>query len=388
MSTIKVNKIENTSTTNGGVSIDNDGHVTIDGQQLPTAGPLSNRNLIINGAMQVAQRGTASTSSGINSVDRWYGIFDQGAVTQSQEAIDLADQPFTEDGLRNYFRLTNNTASTAAAAFRGFTQIIEAQNAATSGWNYTSSSSFITLSFWVRASVSQKFYGQLLTMDGTVQNYVFSFTPAANTWTKVVKTIPGNSNSQINLDNGEGIRVRIMPYWGTNFTDSGVAEDTWFAWTSGTRVPDMATNWTSTTSATFDVTGVQLEVGSKATPFEHRSYGDEELRCMRYYQRFGGTLPSSDGTDDGFMTFANYTATTAYGGQKFTVPMRGRPTMVASGCAYYSNGSTDNSINVDMIGASTNYGELHVTGFSLGGGNAGWLRIEGGGAYIEFNAEL
>jgi len=242
MSTIKVNKIENTSTTNGGVSIDNDGHVTVDGQQLPTAGPLSNRNLIINGAMQVAQRGTASTSSGINSVDRWYGIFDQGAVTQSQEAIDLADQPFTEDGLRNYFRLTNNTASTAAAAFRGFTQIIEAQNAATSGWNYTSSSSFITLSFWVRASVSQKFYGQLLTMDGTVQNYVFSFTPAANTWTKVVKTIPGNSNSQINLDNGEGIRVRIMPYWGTNFTDSGVAEDTWFAWTSGTRVPDMATN--------------------------------------------------------------------------------------------------------------------------------------------------
>ena len=63
MSTIKVNRIENTSTTDGGVSIDTDGHVTIDGQQLPTAGPLSNRNLIINGAMEIAQRGTSTTTT-------------------------------------------------------------------------------------------------------------------------------------------------------------------------------------------------------------------------------------------------------------------------------------------------------------------------------------
>jgi hypothetical protein len=62
--------------------------------------------------------------------------------------------------------------------------------------------------------------------------------------------------------------------------------------------------------------------------------------------------------------------------------------MVAAGCAYYSNGSTDNSINVDLIGASTNYGEIRVTAISFTDGHAGWLRIEGGGAYIEFNAEL
>ena len=246
------------------------------------------KNLIHNGAMRVAQRGTSSTTSGIYSVDRWYGIFDQGAVTQSQESTDLTHQPFTEDGLVNYFRLTNDTSSTDAAAFRGFTQIIEAQNAATSGWNYKSSSSYITLSFWVRSSVSQKFYGQLVTMDGTVQNHVFSFTPIADTWTKVVKTIPGNPNSQINLDNGEGIRVRIMPYWGTNFTDPGVSEDTWFDWNTGTRVPDMATDWTSTTGATFDITGVQLTASAEPLPFQHEDYGTTLRKCQRYYQVIHG----------------------------------------------------------------------------------------------------
>jgi hypothetical protein len=113
---------------------------------------------------------------------------------------------------------------------------------------------------------------------------------------------------------------------------------------------------------------------------------------MRYCQRFGETFTTVDGnsvsSDDGFMTFANYSATTAYGGQKFIVPMRARPTLTSSGLAYYSNSSTDSSIDLSLIGASTNYGELRVTGFSMTQGHAGWLRIEQAGGYIEFNAEL
>ena len=113
MSTIKVNKIENTSTTAGGVEIDSSGHVQVDGVQMPTAGPLSNRNLIINGAMNVAQRGTSSTSSGLNTIDRFAAQWDQGAVTQSQEDL-TTGSPF-DSGFSHFFRLQNTTASTNAA---------------------------------------------------------------------------------------------------------------------------------------------------------------------------------------------------------------------------------------------------------------------------------
>ena len=284
MSTIKVNKIENTSTTNGGVSIDNDGHVTIDGQQLPTAGPLSNRNLIINGAMQVAQRGTSSTTSGYGSVDRFFVQWNDGTLTHTQTAI-TSGSPY-EEGFRNVLRLTNTSATTAAGSIKNCFQYIEAQNLASSGWNYASSSSYVTLSFWVRSSVAQEFYGYLRTFDGTEQGYSFSLgSLSAGTWTKVTKVIPGNSNITIDNDNGTGLQLNIAPFWGTDFTDSGNTLDAWGAFASGSRTPDYTNTWASTANATFDITGVQLEVGNTSTPFQHRSYADELRRCQRYYQK-------------------------------------------------------------------------------------------------------
>ena len=387
MSTIKVNKIENTSTTNGGVSIDNDGHVTIDGQQLPTAGPLSNRNMIINGAMQVWQRSTSSGVNGYTSVDRFKYSISNGAF--NNEKIDVTGgEPFAE-GFRTAYRMTNTTTGTAGNSYRLIEHYVEGNVVNSSGWNWASASGNMTLSFWVRSSVDQDFMCYLNTESGTTKSFPVPFSCVANTWTKVTKTIPGDTGITVPNTNARGIAIVWAPYWGTDYTTAaGPTLDQWNNWDGGNRAIDYGSGWGTTTNATFDLTGIQLEVGSKATPFEHRSYGDEELRCMRYYQRFGETIPNGAGQDDGFMTFANYTGTNAYGGQKFTVPMRSRPTMVAAGCAYYSNGSTDNSISVDMIGASTNYGELRISGFSFTGGHAGWLRIEGGGAYIEFNAEL
>ena len=171
---------------------------------------------------------------------------------------------------------------TAGVAVRGPSTILESQDIASSGWNYKSASSFITLSFWVRASVSQEFYASLKTFDTTEQNYVFSFTPAAGTWTKVTKTIPGNSNLQFDSDNGPGLKISISAFWGTNWTAPSVTTDSWQTFTSSTRFPDFATTWASTDGATFDLTGIQLELGTRATPFEHRSYGDELQRCLRY----------------------------------------------------------------------------------------------------------
>ena len=295
MSTLRVNTLQNTSTTDGGISIDTSGHVTVDSVAMPSAGPLSNRNLIINGAMQVAQRGTSSTTSNYGTVDRFACYFTGGAQTQTQETLTSGD-PYNE-GSRYFLRIANTTASTGAGDNRHIMAKLEAQNIAQSGWNYTSSTSYVTVSFWVRASVSQEYYGYFHTRDSTEQIYPFSLgTLSADTWTKVTKTVPGNSNITINNDNGEGMRLVLSPFWGTDYTDSGVSLDTWAAYASGTRTPDYTNTWAGTTDATFDVTGVQLEVGQVATPFEHRSYGDELAKCQRYYQMSFTNNPGTTNT--------------------------------------------------------------------------------------------
>jgi len=330
MSTIRVNAIQNTNTTDGGIAIDGSGHVSIEGQTLPSAGPLSNRNLIINGAMQVAQRGTSSTSSDLRTVDRFYYNFGNTlAGTQSQQTLS-SGTPYNE-GFRNFYRFAISTVGSATSTYCQLIQGIEAQNIATSGWQYASADSDVTVSFWVRSSVAQTFYGALKTVDGTAQNYVFSFALSADTWTKVTKTIPGNSNVTINNDNGRGAELVIYPFMGTNYTDSGVNVDAWQAYSGGTRAPDMATDWVLTNGATFDVTGVQLEVGSVATPFEHRNYGDELARCQRYYAKTydQGTVPGTSTRNGCIASTAETTHAYASAGTwQFPVTMREAPTIL------------------------------------------------------------
>ena len=156
---------------------------------------------------------------------------------------------------------------------------------ANSGWNFTSSSSFITLSFWVKTSVAQAFSGSLRTSDGTSYSYKFD-TPIIppNTWTKVVKTIPGNSNLTFNDDNDIGLSIYLYAYLGTTYTSSDTNTETWITAATDTYSNDMSQNWWTTNDATFEVTGFQMEVGSQATPFEHRSFGEELSLCQRYFQ--------------------------------------------------------------------------------------------------------
>ena len=160
----------------------------------------------------------------------------------------------------------------------------EAQDIAKSGWNYTSTSSFITVQFWVKASVAQTYYAYLRSYDGTGQRYYWSFALSADTWTKVIKTIPGNSNLQFDNDTNQGFHINFGLWYGTDYTASGLSAETWAAYASGTRVPDMTSTWWTTNDATFEVTGVQMEVGTQATAFEHRTFGDELALCQRYFQ--------------------------------------------------------------------------------------------------------
>ena len=245
------------------------------------------RNLIINGAMNVAQRGTSSTSTGYQTVDRFQVQFSgtDEAPTQAQVDLSSSDTPYTL-GFRKSLKVTNGnqTSGAGAADYIGIEQRIEAQNIATSGWNYASPSSFVTFSFWVKSSVAQNFYGFLFTEDGAERIYSFETgSLSANTWTKITKTIPGNSIVQVNNDNGFGLQIYLWAFQGTNYTDSGATLNQWKVWDGADRFPDMTTTWYTTNDATFETTGWQLEVGSQATPFEHRSYGEEELLCHRYF---------------------------------------------------------------------------------------------------------
>jgi len=243
------------------------------------------KNIIINGDMSFAQRGTSSTSTGCKTVDRWNMGANVG-VTQSQVAITSGGA--FDSGFRSAYKLTNtgaidNTATQYVSCF----YYPEAQDIAKSGWNYKSASSYITISFWIKSSVAGTYNVNPMTQDGTQKIYPQTFSLSANTWTKVEKSFAGHADLTFNNDNGRGMQLHISPFYGTNFTDSGVSTSAWSTYGSATRFPDYAQNWGASTGATWEITGVQLEVGSTATDFEHRSYGEELELCKRYYQQFG-----------------------------------------------------------------------------------------------------
>jgi len=321
---------------------------------VPTTGQLSHRNIIVNGAMNVAQRGTSSTSDGIHTVDRFQSKYSgtDEATTQQQADVSAPSSPYHlptsgdhpyKGGFRKCFSITNgNQTSGAGAGDYVFIRYkIEAQDLANSGWDYTSTSSFITLSFWVKSSVAQNFYGRLETQDGTKQNYPFETgSLTAFTWTKISKTIPGNSNITIDNNTQTGIELYFYAFLGTDQTDNSVTNDAWAAYASGTRVKDNTSTWYTTNDASFQITGVQLEVGSVSTPFEHRSFSEEIQRCMRYYEKSFQypDAPANNGsystTGGGGAVFSRSHNGSNVGKIQFKVEKRANP-----GLTFYGNGS-------------------------------------------------
>ena len=305
--------------------------------------------------MQVAQRATSSTSSGFSTIDRWSSPYTHDAtMTITQHALTSSDSGPYEEGFRYSHHATNGSTSADAGQYYEPQQPIEAQNVSLSGWNYKSSTSFITLSFWVKSSVGQTYQASLMTTDGTIYNYPFSFTLSADTWTKVIKTIPGNSNLQIDNDTGEGVRVNICPYMGTTYTSSGVNYDTWAAWGSGTRFKDFTSTWWTTNSATFEFTGVQLEVGSQATAFEHRSFGDELALCQRYYQQYVNPCCTGVIPDNGSKAYSI--------GLQFQTRMRAVPTLTITNAG--TGGNVSDGGSTQTI-ASLNAADRNVDGASI-----------------------
>jgi hypothetical protein len=258
MSTLKVNGIRGTGASADAITVNaTDGTCTA-----KITNNLSNRNLIINGAMQVAQRGTSSTTSGYGSVDRWkinFGGTDE-AITHAQHALTSSDTGPWAKGFRYSLHLTNGnqTSGAGAADYIEVDQEIEAQNVVQSGWDYTSASSYVTLSFWIKSSVAQNFYGYLRVNDNTKQLYcIETGSLSADTWTKVTKKIPGAAANNINNDNGAGILLRLLPFYGTDMTGTRPL-NAWAVYDSAARTPDSTSTWWTTNDATFEITGLQL----------------------------------------------------------------------------------------------------------------------------------
>ena len=355
------------------------------------------RNIVINGAMNIAQRGTSSTANGYNSVDRFAVNFDSGlteAPTQAQVTLSSSDTPYSS-GFRYALKITNgNQTSQDANDYIQIAYKIEAQDIAQSGWNYTSSSSNITLSFWVKASIAQTMYARLNAEDTSSSNArAFSFAFSATTsWTKITKTIPGNSTLVFNNDTGVGIALYIIPFYGTSYTTSGHTNDAWIVDSGSDQVTDMATTWFSGNDATLEVTGVQLEVGSQATAFEHRSHAEELTLCQRYYQVIAKGSEGTSGIRAPLVSGAMWGAGQFYGVLTLKTKMRTIPSLdVVNGTDYWQvyNNTTDTCDTLAYNNASPDAISLYLSGNLSGTAQVGaWSRTNNAAAFVAAKAEL
>ena len=390
MSILKVDAIRHNSATSDAITMASDGTCTTKITSVG-GGQLSHRNIIINGAMTVAQRGQSSTSSGYHTVDRFQvnNSATDEAPTQAQVDVASGTTPYSL-GFRKALKVTNGNQTSGAGTsdFIRALYYIEAQDLANSGWNYKSSSSYITISFWVKASVAQTYYTNFRVFDGTQKMYYFSYTLSADTWTKVTHTIPGHADISIDNDTGQGIYIQWYQFRGTNNTGS-ITANQWHDLDTSTFTPDQDSTWYTTNDATWEMTGVQLEVGDTATSFEHRSYGEELRRCYRYFQR----LTSSDNYQwVSLVSF--YSGSEIHGFLKHFDTMRAVPTLSADTGAntfavQRAGGAVAWSTGIIKNGGDLNMTYFYRDGVSLGtSGQCGRCLTWTAGSTITLSSEL
>ena len=242
---------------------------------------LSNRNLIINGAMQVAQRGTVSgVTAGYGGPDRYQ--FVRGGAC-SMDMSQSTDVP-SGKGFANSIKLDVNTADSSLAAddYALFLQKIEAQNLQHLKKG-TSDASSVTASFWIKSSTTGTYILELYDFDNSrhiSKSYTIS---TADTWEYKVITFAGDTSGVLDDDNGIGLQLGWWLAAGSTYS-GGTLQTDWGSDSTADRTVGQV-NAVDDAANNIFITGVQLEVGEQATPFEHRSYGDELRRCQRYYEK-------------------------------------------------------------------------------------------------------
>ena len=361
-------------------------HLTdINNLSYPTAGPLSNRNLIVNGSMMVSQRSTSltgQTGGGYKCLDRFrIGKVNLGTWTFTQSG----DAPV---GFSSSFKCECTTAAASPAAGDLFNiqhrmegrelQVLK---------KGTSSAENFTVSFWVKSNKTGTYNLQAEDLDNTRSNVRQYSIESADTWEHKKLTFDGDTTGSLDKVVEQSFRLIWWLGSGTNYS-SGTTPSTWEAATATNHAVGNV-NLADSNNNEFYITGIQMETGSVATPFEHRSYGDELARCQRYYYKL--IADSGRTFANGYNQNARYTRNILH----FPVSMRIPPTALeqtgtAANYRIY-HGTTENACSgVPTLNSSTtNTAEIQAdTGSGLTAGQGNALESNSNGTYLAFTAEL
>tara|TARA_A100001234_G_scaffold41713_1_gene33977 strand:- start:246 stop:1508 length:1263 start_codon:yes stop_codon:yes gene_type:complete len=311
-------------------------HLTgINNLNYPNVGSLSNRNIVINGGMTVAQRSTSTStilgSPAYRTIDR-FRIELSGYTTAEGTLSQSSESPV---GFSSSLRVNVTTAeSIAAADLATIRYRVEAQDCQQFAYG-TSQAKTLTLSFWVRSSLTGTYAVSLYQVDDGRNLGLTYNIDTADTWEHKSLNIPPDTTGVIDDDNEEGFQIAWNLSAGSNF--KGTDNTTWGAYSNARWANGHTADLFGSTS-NFYLTGVQLETGSIATPFEHRRYSDELARCQRYCY-----AAVADGSIDNYAPLANgryYSATNAQFNIFFPVTMRYPPTLdsstTAAGTFFYN----------------------------------------------------
>jgi hypothetical protein len=348
---------------------------TSTGQIIGASSSATMKNRIINGAMVIDQRNAGAsitpTTDGVYSIDRWRcGL----SVTSKFSVQQNAGSVTPPTGFTNYLGVTSLSAYTVGASenFR-IQQSIEGFNTADLAWG-TANAQTVTLSFWVRSSLTGTFGGAIKNSAET-RVYPFTYTiNSSNTWEYKTVTIPGDiTGTWVGATNGIGLSVHFN--LGTGSTLNGTAG----AWQGGNLFSATgATSVVGTSGATFYITGVQLEVGASATSFDYRHYGTELALCQRYYEQ----LNLNNGSSDSVSLFCfNRNSTLAWCIWNFMVPKRVAPTTSTNGgYGWYHFWGADTEVGPtwNLQPGAINHTAFTVSASGLSAGYSGILSYWGG----------
>lgn len=392
MSELKVNTISEQSSGNG-VTIDSvpvkDGAVgttttpiTINSDSLNNGQFGGRRNLLYNGSMQIAQRATSATgvgaSSGYHTVDRWrvFAEGTSGRLTMTQESItDL-------EGFSKATKLACTTADTSIAAneLLIFSQLLEGYDVQGIQKGFSTAKK-VTVSFYVKANASAKYVAELYDLDNSRNNTV-AFDVTTN-WTKVTINYNADTTGKFDNDSAGSLYFQIWLHGGSNYTGGTFASNTWASATGTNRYAVTGrTSIVDSTARTFFITGVQMEIGDVATPFEHRSFGEELALCNRYFCKFIAQAQYSN-----FAIGRAYS--TSNGTSVLTVPspMRALPTMTTptvSGNFTYGHSALTLGFHED--GLFSKFTLSSTASFTANGAYA--VEADAADVYIQLDAEL
>jgi len=348
------------------------------------SGALSNRNKLRNGAMRISQRGNATgvTTSSFGGPDGW-------KVWTNMGTLDLNQSTDAPDGFSNSLEIDITTAGTVASSTYMQTAIkIEAQDVQDFSYG-TSAAKQVTLSFWVKSNKAGT-YQVNFRLDDTAKMASKAYTiNSADTWEYKSVTVAGSTADVIPNDTGNGFMLDFWLASGSNY-NSGTTSDNYITISSPNYNAASTVNIGTSTSDYWRITGVQLEVGPEATPFEHRSYGDELARCQRYYYAHI-TAPTSE---EGICTSSNWNSLKAYGTINFPVEMRASPTLNArSASAIWKIYHNNTAATFDTL-AITNTSKVGTmifnsdnVGVTQGSGSNIQSSINSAN-YVHFDAEL